>query len=84
VPRTTAPQPVRSCIKDNFLLDDAGAFEAYGKTGLIDGEINNVNAQHRPHARIKSRLQVALSNALRGIDSKFEPIDGSTVSTDQL
>jgi hypothetical protein len=53
---TTTPRRVKLRVEDYLALDDAGAFDAYGKTELIDGEVVYRNAQHRPHARIKSRL----------------------------
>ena len=56
VPLTTVPLPVKLRVEDYLLLDGSGAFDGYGKTELLDGEVVYMNAQHRPHARIKSRL----------------------------
>lgn len=67
-PLNTAPLPVKLRVEDYMLLDGSGAFEAYNKTELIEGEVYFMNAQHRPHARVKSRLMVALADALKGTD----------------
>jgi hypothetical protein len=58
------PHKVGLRVEDFLLLNDSGAFDAYGKTELIDGDIYVMNAQHSPHARAKSRLHVALANRL--------------------
>src|ERR1700741_5159863 len=60
----TTPHVAKLKVRDFLLLQEAGAFSAYAKSELIDGTIYVVNAQHRPHARIKSRLAFALENAL--------------------
>ncbi|MEG3085219.1 Uma2 family endonuclease [Sphingomonas sp. PB2P12] len=78
VPLTTVPLPVKLRVEDYLMLDAAGAFEDYGKTELLDGEIVYMNAQHRPHARIKSRLHILLATALRNAGGKFEAlVEGS-------
>lgn len=64
-PLTNTPMPVRLTVDDYLLLDDAGAFEGYGKTELLEGEITYMNAQHRPHSRAKSRLYLAIAQALK-------------------
>ncbi|PKP91843.1 MAG: Uma2 family endonuclease [Alphaproteobacteria bacterium HGW-Alphaproteobacteria-16] len=64
VPLTTEWKPVKLRVEDYLMLDDAGAFDSYGRTELIEGEIVYMNAQHRPHARIQSRLLVLLANEL--------------------
>ena len=51
VPLTNVPLPVKLRAEDYLLLDEAGAFMAYRKTELLDGEVVYMNAQHRPHAR---------------------------------
>lgn len=56
-------------VEDFLLLNDTGAFEGYGKTELIDGGIVYLNAQHRPHARVKAILFLAFSNALEAAGS---------------
>lgn len=73
-PLTTVPLPVRLIVEDYLMLDDAGAFEAYGKTELLDGEIYYRNARYRPHARDKSRLFRVLGDALDDLPGKLEAI----------
>ena len=74
----TAPQRVKLRIDDYVRLDAAGAFDTYGKTELLDGEVVFMNAQYRPHARIKSRLYLLMSRGLTDIDSALEAlVEGS-------
>jgi len=80
IPLTTTPLPVRLRVEDFFRLDDAGAFEGYGKTELIRGEVFYMNAQHRPHARMKSRLHLALAQALAQVDNELEVLVEATVA----
>lgn len=80
VPITRTPRRVKLRVEDYLALDDAGAFEAYGRTELLDGEVVYMNAQHRPHARIKSRLHVMLASALRHSGGKFEALVEGSVS----
>ena len=78
VPLTTVPLPVKLRVEDYLLLEGSGAFESYGKTELLDGEVVYMNAQHRPHARIKSRLFRAIGDALLRADLKLEAlVEGS-------
>lgn len=78
IPLTIEPLPVKLRVEDYLALDASGAFDAYGKTELIDGEVVYMNAQHRPHARIKSRLHVLLASALRELKSELEAlVEGS-------
>lgn len=65
VPITNVPTRVKLRVEDYLSLDRDGAFEAYGKTELIDGEVTYMNAQHRPHALAKMALYDALRNGLR-------------------
>jgi Uma2 family endonuclease len=58
----TRTLPLR--IEDFLLLNDTGAFEGYGKTELIDGGIVYMNAQHRPHAKVKMYIARALDKML--------------------
>lgn len=64
LPLNTAPLPVKLRIEDYLLLDGSGAFDAYRKTELIEGGVFFINAQQRPHARIKSRLFRLIAAAL--------------------
>ncbi|MFS0770961.1 Uma2 family endonuclease [Sphingomonas sp. 1P08PE] len=79
-PLTDVPLPVKLRVEDYLMLDDAGAFDAYGKTELLDGEVVYMNAQHRPHARIKSRLHVLVATALRDVAGTFEALVEGSVS----
>lgn len=77
-PLTRTPRRVKLRVEDYLALDDAGAFEAYGRTELLDGEVVYMNAQHRPHARIKSRLFRLLSDALDSLPQRLEAlVEGS-------
>lgn len=76
----TAPLPVKLRIEDYLLLDASGAFEAYRKTELIDGEIYFINAQHRLHARIKSRLFRVMAAALDKLGVGLEAMAEGSVA----
>jgi Uma2 family endonuclease len=60
--RTPAKLGLR--VEDYLLIAKAGAFEAHGKTELIEGNVYAMNPQYSGHARIKTRLTVRLSAAL--------------------
>ena len=68
-PTKIAPLPVKLRVEDYLLLDGAGAFDAYAKTELVDGEILATNAQYRPHMFVKSELAFAMRTALTSIGS---------------
>ena len=80
LPLNTSQLPVKLRVDDYLLLDASGAFEAYRKTELIEGEVYFMNAQHRPHARIKSRLHVLLAQALHEIGGNLEAIVEGSVA----
>lgn len=80
IPLTTTPMPVRLRVEDFFRLDEAGAFEGYGKTELIRGEVFYMNAQHRPHARMKGRLHLELSKVLAELDNGLDVVVEATVA----
>ena len=61
-------------VDDFLLLDESGAFERYGKTELIEGEIFYMNAQHSRHGRTKTTLAFALNEALKNLSSNFDVI----------
>ena len=73
------PERVRLSVDDFLLLNDSGAFDAWTKTELIDGEVYGMNAQHSRHARVKSRLHVALALRLRELGSDLEAVVEVTV-----
>lgn len=60
-------------VADYLMLDEAGAFRDFAKTELIEGEIIFMNAQHRPHARIKTSLLILISEALKQSGSNLTP-----------
>ncbi len=74
LPLNTDPLPLKLRVEDYLALDEIGAFADYAKTELIEGEIVFMNAQHRPHARMKMALYDALRDALRTCNSKLTPL----------
>ena len=78
IPLTNQWRRVKLRIEDYLALDNAGAFDAYGRTELIEGEVVYMNAQHRPHARIKSRLHLLIANELARLGGRYEAlVEGS-------
>ena len=73
-------RPLRLRVEDFLALNDSGAFEGYGKTELLQGEIVYMNAQHRPHARVKMMIYDALRDGLRAINSDLCVLTEVTVS----
>jgi Uma2 family endonuclease len=67
-------------VEDFLALNDSGAFEGYGKTELLEGEIVYMNAQHRPHARVKMMIYDALRDALHARKSLLCAITEVTIS----
>jgi Uma2 family endonuclease len=80
LPLNTEPLPVKLRIEDYLLLDRSGAFDAYAKTELIEGEIYFMNAQHRPHALAKMELYDALRDRLREMKSSLRPIVEASIA----
>lgn len=66
------PRPVTLTIEDYLLLDRSGALDQWGKTELIEGVIVAMNAQHRPHARLKSQLFRRLADAVDRLEVGLE------------
>jgi len=64
-PLTDVPLRVKLRVEDYLALDEAGAFAAYGRTELLDGDIFYMNAQHRPHGVAKLAMYDALRDAVR-------------------
>lgn len=69
-----APERAKLRVEDFVLLAENGAFDAYRKSELIDGDIYVMNAQWSRHARVKSRLVVALANKLAELGSELEAL----------
>jgi len=80
LPLNTSPLPVKLRVEDYLLLDESGAFDAYRKTELIEGEVYFTNAQHRPHALAKAELYDALRDALRAMASPLRPLTDASVA----
>ena len=68
----TTPHGIRLTVRDFLLLQDHGAFDAYSKSELIEGEIVCVNAQYARHSRVKSKLAYALNDALNRLRSPLQ------------
>lgn len=79
-PLVTSPVPYRLTIDDFLRLDAGGAFEGLGKTELIRGEVFYMNAQYRPHARVKGQLHLALSKALSDLNAGLDVLVEATVA----
>ena len=75
------PEKARLRVEDFVLLADSGAFADYAKTELIDGEIWYMNAQWSRHARVKTRVAVALANKLTELASDLEVLSEVSVRT---
>jgi Uma2 family endonuclease len=70
-------------VDDFLLLDKNGAFEGYGKTELIRGEIFFMNAQHSRHGRAKMKLANAINAALPSIAPDLEVLVEVSVEIEQ-
>jgi Uma2 family endonuclease len=68
------PHSARLRVEDFLLLQEHGAFDSYGKSELIAGEIICMNSQFSRHARIKSRLALELALCLRALGSSLEAV----------
>jgi Uma2 family endonuclease len=79
-PLNTDPLPVKLRVEDYLALDEIGAFSDYAKTELIEGEIVFMNAQHRPHARVKMALYDGLRDALGASETGLTPLVEVSIS----
>ncbi len=61
----TEPRPIKLTATDFLQLADAGAFQSYGKTELIEGVIVCMNAHHSTHALVQGEFFLRLAIALR-------------------
>ncbi|MEG3086215.1 Uma2 family endonuclease [Sphingomonas sp. PB4P5] len=52
-------------VKDFLTLAEAGSFDRYARSELIEGEIWVVNSIHRTHARVQAEMTTEISIALR-------------------
>jgi len=60
--------PLKLSSQEFLALADAGLFDRYGRTELIEGEIWTLNAVHRWHSRAHIELAFAIREALRAAD----------------
>ncbi len=67
-------------IDDYALLERSGALAEYGRTELIEGVIIAMNAQFRPHARVKMQLVRAFFSALESRDDGLEILSEASVA----
>lgn len=74
------PARVKLRVEDFMLLDAAGKFTEIGRTELIDGDIIEMNSQHRPHSRAKFRLARLIEDALVTLDSPLGVLVEATVN----
>lgn len=74
------PRTIKLTIEQFLMLEEAGAFEDYTKTELIEGAIYGMNAQYVAHAVAKSRLARRLGNALEAIGSRLDAVIEGTVA----
>ena len=80
-----APSPVsleraRLHVNDFLLLDRSGAFAGGKRTELIGGDIYYMNAQYRPHARVKAKLYDELRDWVRSSSSALTVMTETTVA----
>lgn len=68
------PEKLGLRVEDYLRLDQAGAYDGYGKTELIEGDVYAMNAQYSRHARIKTRLAGVLNQALATLGGTLEAI----------
>jgi Uma2 family endonuclease len=69
VRRAGAKHPIKLRIEDYLRLSEAGAFDRYARTELIDGVVYAMNPQHRPHGFAKDELAYRLRRALEAMGS---------------
>lgn len=74
------PQPVKLTIDDFVLLEEAGAFDGYAKTELIEGVVFAMNSQFRAHAYAKMELAFRLHDRLKNLGSPLYPMAEGTVA----
>jgi Uma2 family endonuclease len=82
----TTPHLAKLRVADFLLLAESGAFSAYARTELIEGEIWVVNAVHRRHARAHAQLTAEIGAALKkaGSPLTFYTAPSTELSDDSL
>jgi Uma2 family endonuclease len=78
--------PLKVSAKEYLALADAGLFDNYGRTELIEGEIWAMNAVHRWLARNQIQFAIALTDALKagGIELIVYGAGGVAMSDDSI
>lgn len=64
---------------DFLMLSDAGAFDGYARTELLEGEIWAVNAIHSWHAKTVADLTIDLGYLLRSLNNGLRIFSASSV-----
>lgn len=73
-------EKARLHVEDFLLLDKSGAFDGEKRTELIEGDIYYMNAQYRPHARVKAKLYDELRDWVRSSGSALTVMIETTVA----
>jgi Uma2 family endonuclease len=79
-------QPVKLSAREFWLLADAGVFQEFVKTELIEGEIYVVNAVHSRHAMAHAALTVEIGIVLKALRSSLVLLStpSTTLSDDSI
>lgn len=80
LPVHTSYQTAKLSARDFMMLSDAGAFDGYAKSELIEGEIWVVNAVHSWHAKAVLEVGFELKTSLRQIGSNLTVYAGGSVA----
>lgn len=70
---------VKLRVEDYLMLDEAGAFDPGRRTELLEGDVYYMSPQHRPHARILSRLYGELHASLQRLPTGLEAMIGPSI-----
>jgi Uma2 family endonuclease len=76
---TEEPELLRITAAQFQVMAEAGAFTGDRRVELRGGLLYEMNPQHVPHMRAKSRLFLALANALQAIGSSLEAFSEGSV-----
>jgi Uma2 family endonuclease len=75
------PGKYKLTVDDFLRLDETGVFGTT-RTELIDGDIIIMNAEYRPHGRIRDELHFRLRRALEDMGSELLPLSASVALMD--
>lgn len=79
-PSLLTREKARLHVDDFLLLDKNGAFAGEKRTELIEGDVYYMNAQYRPHARVKAKLYDELRDWVRANISALTVMIETTVA----